>query len=156
MTQEIRKIEIDTPLFIEQICSILQQGEEKSVTFTVRGYSMRPFIEHNRDKVVLVPPRPPKIGEVVLAEITPKIYALHRIIAIKGDTIILQGDGNSIKNCETTSADRIIGTAKAFIRKGRYISTDSRVWRLYSTFWQRATFLRSTLLTMYRIKKHIL
>lgn len=156
MTQEKRKIEIDTPRFIEQIRSILQQGEEKSVTFTVRGYSMRPFIEHNRDKVVLVPTRPPKTGEVVLAEITPKIYVLHRIIAIKGNTIILQGDGNSAKEKEITSADRIIGTAKAFIRKGRYISTDSRVWRLYSTFWQIATFLRSTLLTMYRIKKHIL
>ena len=156
MTQERRKIEIENSLFVEQIRNILQRGAEKSVTFTVRGYSMRPFIENLRDKAVLVPPRPPRIGDVVLAQISDDTYALHRIIAIDGDTITLQGDGNSIRATETTTRERIVGTVTAFIRKGRYTSTNSRRWRLYSALWSNTRHIRAFLLTLYKIKKQII
>lgn len=122
-------------LFFTKIKSVLNDGKERSVKFTIRGISMRPFLEHERDEVVLTAPRPPKVGQVVLAEVKENVYMLHRIIKIDGETITMRGDGNFLSSKEVFTADKIIGTASAFIVKGRYVSTSSFRWRFYSTMW---------------------
>ena len=94
---------------------------------------------------------------MVLAEIEPRRYALHRIIKIDGDTITMRGDGNPLWMTEQFTADKIVGTASAFIRKGKYVGTDSRTWRYYSAIWHVARPARRLLLIIYRrIIKHIL
>lgn len=153
---DVHSLSLENGLFAQELSRLLQQDKQRSVTFTVRGYSMRPFIENERDKVVIEAPRAPEVGQVVFAEVTHGAYVLHRIIAIDGSKIILQGDGNSLKTTEITSEDKIIGTAKAFIRKGRYVSVESPQWRRYSAFWAATRALRALLLAIYRIKKHIL
>ena len=50
---------------------------------------MRPFLENNRDKAILRKPDKLKKGDVVLAEISPQNYALHRIIKIIGENIVI-------------------------------------------------------------------
>ncbi len=153
MTKEkttIRKTHIRNDIFIPHIEQILKEGKHKSVTFVVRGYSMRPFLEHDRDKVELVSPLPPCIGQVVLAEIAPKRYALHRIIKIESNKITMQGDGNALSLTETFTTDKIIGTAIAFIRKGERITTDSAKWRRYSAAWKFLRPIRRILLGLHR------
>ena len=110
---------------------------------------MRPFIENGRDQVELVPPQKPQIGQVVFAEVAPKIYALHRIIGIDGNVITMRGDGNRLSQTESFTADKIIGTASAFIRKGKRIETDSRQWRVYSRIWEFLKPIRRVLLAIY-------
>lgn len=152
MTTEKRpqRIQVENAAFFTKVEKMLKEDGLKSVTFTVRGFSMRPFLEDGRDKVELVAPIIPKKGQVILAEIAPKIYALHRIVEIKGEMITMRGDGNLLSQKETFPAKRIIGTAAAFIRKGKRISTDSRRWRYYSVVWELLRPIRRILLAIYR------
>ena len=95
MTQdniEVKKKAFANEIIIPEIIAMLNSGH--SVTLGLRGYSMRPFLEDRRDKALLRKPTAITVGDVVLAEISPKRYVLHRIISINEDNITLRGDGN--------------------------------------------------------------
>ena len=137
MTQdniEVKKKEFANEIIIPEIIAMLNSGH--SVTLGLRGYSMRPFLEDRRDKALLRKPTAITVGDVVLAEISPKRYVLHRIISINGDNITLRGDG----------------IAEGFYRKGRnkLDSTSSRKWKVYSMIWTRLLPIRRYLLFAYR------
>ena len=141
---------VDNHTFMREIRRMFNEEGRKSVTFVVRGSSMNPFLVSGRDKVVLIPPRKPKSGDVVLAEIMERTYALHRVIAIKDGVYTMQGDGNSITSTEQFTEDRIVGIAEAFIRKGETVRTDSLKWRMYSCIWKALRPFRRILLAIYR------
>jgi SOS-response transcriptional repressor LexA len=141
---------VNNHLFMQEIRRLFREEGKKRVTFVVRGFSMRPFLEHERDKVVLSPPRSPKIGEVVLAEIKEKRYALHRVIAFKNGIYTMQGDGNPTRMRENFTEEKIVGIADAFIRKGKYVPTNGRKWRTYSAVWMMLKPFRRILLAIYR------
>lgn len=145
-----RSVRVNNHLFIQEIKRMFNEKGKKSVTFVVRGFSMRPFIEHERDKVILVPPRRPKVGDVVLAEIAKKRYALHRVIKIDGDRFIMQGDGNPTRLTESFTMEGVVGIAEAFVRKGKVVPVTSRKWRYYSTAWRLLKPVRRILLAIYR------
>lgn len=150
MSVDKKEIKVSNHLFMHEISRMFKEKGKQSVTFVVRGYSMRPFVEHERDKVVLTPPRTPKIGDVVLAEVAEKTYALHRVIKIEGDIYTMQGDGNPTGMIETFTEKKIVGVAEAFIRKGKLVPLTSRKWRVYSTLWRWLKPLRRILLAIYR------
>ena len=150
MNKQIKQKRVNNHLFMQEITRMFRQEGKKSVTFIVRGFSMRPFLEDGRDKVVLSPPREPKIGDVVLAEISEKRYALHRVIKVENGIYTMRGDGNPLRMTEQFTQDKIIGLADGFIRKGKFVSTDSRQWRCYSAVWNILKPLRRILLAIYR------
>ena len=150
MNEQIKQKRVNNHLFMQEITRMFRQEGKKSVTFIVRGFSMRPFLEDGRDKVVLSPPREPKIGDVVLAEISEKRYALHRVIKVENGIYTMRGDGNPLWMTEQFTQDKIIGIADGFIRKGKEVSTDSRKWKLYSATWNALKPLRRILLAIYR------
>lgn len=149
MSNSITQKRVNNHLFMQEITRAFSSGK-KSVTFVVRGFSMRPFLEDGRDKVILVPPREPKIGDVVLAEVREQIYALHRVIKIEDGVYTMRGDGNPLQMTEQFTLDKIIGLADGFIRKGKLVGTDSRKWRLYSATWNALKPFRRILLAIYR------
>ncbi|MBR5676962.1 MAG: peptidase S41 [Paludibacteraceae bacterium] len=113
--------------------------EEKEVRFTPSGISMRPFIEGDRDSVVMsVLTGNPKKGDILLARVqnaNGKVnYVLHRLIRIvndkKGQTsYILQGDGN-IEGEEICGREDIIARVMRIERpngKRKYLSR-GRLW----------------------------
>ena len=145
-----RCVQIPNDKLIPYIAADVRSGH--TVTFTVRGYSMRPFIEHERDKVVLAPiDSPLRRGDVILAEIAPKRYAMHRIIKLSAESITMQGDGNPWQT-ETFPPSAIIGRAKAFYRKGsdKPVSVESLTWRIYSRLWMAFKPVRRYLLALHR------
>ncbi len=146
--KEVIKKEFANELIIPEIIKMLNQGH--SMTIGLRGYSMRPFLEDRRDKALLTKASTISVGDVVLAEIAPKRYALHRIIKINGDNITLRGDGNL--NTEYCNRKDIYGFAEGFYRKGRnkLDSTSSCKWRIYSIIWTRLFPVRRYLLFAYR------
>lgn len=88
---------VENDILIPELARLL--NEEKEVRFTPSGISMRPFIEGDKDSVVLAPlGRLPKRGDILLARVTGyagrSTYVLHRLIRIEGELYILQGDGN--------------------------------------------------------------
>lgn len=136
------------PHFVE----LLNQGH--TVTFKLRGFSMRPFLEDGRDCAILSKHTTVHRGDEVLAEISPGRYVLHRIVNIDGDKVTLRGDGNL--NTEQCSLADIRGIATAFYRKGRSTPdyTSGRKWRIYSAIWTRLLPIRRYLLFIYRkVKK---
>ena len=141
---------VDNHTFMQEIRRMFNEEGRKSVTFVVRGSSMNPFLVSGRDKVVLIPPRKPKTGDVVLAEIMERTYALHRVIDIKDGVYTMQGDGNCLSSTEQFTEDKIVGIAEAFIRKGKPVRTDSRKWRMYSGTWKALRPFRRILLAIYR------
>lgn len=150
MKEEKKQIKVDNHTFMQEVARRFREEGRKSVTFTVYGTSMHPFLGNGRDKVVLTPPVKPRPGQVVLAEVMPKRYALHRIIKIDGDTITMRGDGNPLFMKEQFTTDKLVGTAEGFIRKGKYVSTSSKLWRFYSATWKLCTPARRLLLIIYR------
>ena len=150
MMSQPRVLEIPNEVMIPAIKEFIDEG--RTATFTVRGYSMRLFLEHERDKVILKRPQEPiKKGDVVLAEIAPKVYVLHRVVVCDGGNLTLRGDGNvcGVEHCRESD---VIGIAIGFYRKGRSVPdmVSGRKWRIYSKVWLFLTPLRRYILAFYR------
>lgn len=145
---KVREIKLSNAEFLPEIVKLMDEGH--TVTLRLRGFSMRPFLEDNRDKALMTKATNPKVGDPVLAEIDPKHFVLHRIIAIDGDNVTLRGDGN-LGN-EYCTLDDVKGAVIGFYRKGRTTldRTDGWKWRTYSFFWTRLYPIRRYLLAFYR------
>ena len=131
-------------VFLPQVVALLHEGH--TATLPLRGRSMRPFLEDGRDKALLQLTDEPRVGDAVLAEISPGHFVLHRIIKIENGKVTLRGDGNlSNEHCRV---EDIRAKAIGFYRKGRsrLDSTDGRKWRIYSWWWTRLFPLRRYLL----------
>ena len=141
-------VEIANDILIPQIIELLEEGH--TVTLKVKGYSMRPFLENNRDKVLLRKAEAVGIGDAVLAEVAPKRYVLHRLIATDGKHVTLRGDGN-LSN-EYCLMSNIHGVAEGFYRKGSECldRCDGRKWKTYSRIWTSLYPIRRYLLAIYR------
>ena len=48
---EIRELQFENAQFLPEVARLLEEGH--TVTFWLKGYSMRPFLEHGRDKALL-------------------------------------------------------------------------------------------------------
>ena len=104
-------MKIENNILIPEIARLLNEGKE--VRFTPSGVSMRPFIEGDRDSVILAKlNRPPRVGDILLVEVQTlcgkKTYVLHRLIRMDGEVCVLQGDGNLSGEEQCCSGD-IIG-----------------------------------------------
>ena len=89
----VRRMEVPNAVLLGQVKEAIREGH--TATINVKGYSMRPFLEHCRDKVRLASFTDLKVGDAVLAEFSPDKYVLHRIIEIDGDVVVMMGDGNA-------------------------------------------------------------
>ena len=122
---------IENDILIPELARLLATGKE--VRFTPSGVSMRPFIEGDKDSVILAPVEVPRIGDIILAEVETlcgrKTYVLHRLVRIEGDKYILQGDGN-LSGEETCVRADIIGRVKQIENpKGhKKMLTRGRIW----------------------------
>ena len=133
---------------LPEVVTLLNEGH--TVTLRLRGFSMRPFLEDNRDKALLIKPSAINVGDPVLCEISPLHFVLHRIIKIDGEDITLRGDGNiGVEHCKR---ENVLGAVIGFYRKNRkrLDRTDGWKWRLYSYIWTRLFPLRRYILGIYR------
>lgn len=147
----MKTIEVPNDILIYKIKEILDRGA--TATFRVKGYSMRIFLEHERDLVTLKSPNKEdlKVGDVVLAEDMSRHFVLHRIIARTNNNLVLKGDGN-IRGIETCTTDDVIGVATHFYRKGRQKpdSVDGWKWKTYSKIWLLLSPIRRYILAIHR------
>ena len=127
-------MKVENDILIPELGRLLNEGKE--VRFTPSGVSMRPFIEGEKDSVVLAPlTRAPRRGDILLARVqTPagcRTYVLHRLVRINGEQCILQGDGN-LAGEERCDRQDIIGVVvRIESPKGRRKPlTRGRVWHI--------------------------
>ncbi len=118
---------VDNTVLIPEMVRLLHEG--KSVTFTPTGVSMRPFIEGGQDSVLLTNVDTLRIGDIVLAQISPDHYVLHRLIALQGDQVTLMGDGNLFGQEHCSRSDVLAKVQQITSPKGhRKPITCGRLW----------------------------
>lgn len=144
-----RTITIDKAIMMEEIRQLISEG--KTVTITVKGNSMNPFVVHLRDQMTLGPWKQEDIrkGTVALVRDTRGNHLIHRIIEVRPDRVVLLGDGN-VKLTETATWDNIIGIMYSITRKGRTYTPKSMIWRIYSAIWMFLTPVRRWPLGLWR------
>lgn len=144
MPGQHEEIHIANEQLLPEVIRLLEEGH--TVTIRLRGFSMRPFLEDNRDTALLTQVKELRVNDPVLAEVMPRKYVLHRIISINRGRVILRGDGNL--TTEECLVSDIKGAVIGFYRKGRskidYV--DGYKWRVYSWCWTRLYPLRRYLL----------
>lgn len=144
-----KKMVIEKAVMMEEIRGMVSEG--LSVTISVKGNSMNPFIVDGRDQITLGPFKEEDLrrGCVALVRDVRGEYLVHRIISRKGDTVILLGDGNL---CMTEKAlvSEVIAIVRSIERKGHSISTDSFIWRAYSWIWMALKPVRKWPLGLWR------
>lgn len=123
---------IANDILIPELARLIAEGKE--VRFTPSGVSMRPFIEGDRDSVILTALKtPPRRGDILLAQVSTlcgnTTYVLHRLIRIENETYILQGDGN-LAGEERCALGDIIGRVTRIENPAgrRKMLTRGRVW----------------------------
>lgn len=148
---EIRELQIPNEDLVNEVKQALNTGH--SATFRVKGYSMRPFLENERDIVKLsyINPQNVKVNDVILAEIAPHRYVLHRVIKRKEHQLILMGDGN-IRGAELCNDTNVIGIATAFYRNKskKPDLTTGKKWRFYTKIWLALKPFRRWILAIHR------
>ena len=143
---------IANDILIPELARLLKEGKE--VRFTPSGVSMRPFIEGDRDSVILAAvTASPRKGDVLLASVQTQVgtqtYVLHRLVRIEKGTqdeavYVLQGDGNISGEERCVFADII----------GRVIRIEGPSGRrkplVRGRFWYAVRRWRPFLLKVYR------
>ena len=128
---------IENDILIPELARLLAEGKE--VRFTPSGVSMRPFIEGDKDSVILSPlDRLPKRGDILLVQAETlcgrQTYVLHRLVRIEGaetsePLYILMGDGNLSGTESCTRADIIGRVIRIESPRGhRKLLTRGRLW----------------------------
>ena len=62
-----KELQLANEAFLPEVIQLLNEGH--SITLPLRGYSMRPFLEDNRDKALLVKTQHVQVGDAVLMQI---------------------------------------------------------------------------------------
>ena len=106
MSNVVKQVAQD--ILFAEIRSMLSDGSQ--VQLRVRGRSMRPMLEHERDLVTLEhkPAHCYRRGDIVLASTSDQRWVLHRIVRCDKLKCTLQGDGNVGQQEECQRVD-IIG-----------------------------------------------
>ena len=134
---------------MEEIRILISEG--KTVTITVKGNSMNPFLVDRRDTITLGGFHDEEIrrGCVALVRDLSGDYLIHRVIRRDGDIITLKGDRNS-KKVETAKVGDVIAIMTGMERKGRTYTTDDLVWKIYSGLWMFLSPIRRLPLGLWR------
>lgn len=135
-------------LIIQEAVRLVQDGV--SVTFPVKGRSMLPFIFGGRESVVLQKPGNLQRGQVVLAQVGPDRYVVHRIIKVEPDCITLMGDGN-ICGTESCTPSNVLAIATHVVdEKGKRRTLESKGQMFKAKVWYRIRPLRRIILAVLR------
>lgn len=143
------RMELPNDQLLPLVRQYVAQGEK--VIISVKGYSMRPFLEHLRDRVKLAPWTELQVGDAVLAEIAPGQFVLHRIIEINGEQLTLMGDGNVRGTEHCTKAD-VCGVVTEYLRpNGHVLLASDRKLQRKIRIWRRLLPIRRWLLFVYSL-----
>lgn len=120
----------------------------KSVSITVKGFSMMPLIRNNKDSVRIEPCRAEdlKSGDIVLFRYKGA-HVLHRYIQKEGDTFIMRGD-NVFTHCEGCKGEDIIGRVISITRGGRIISPNSKLLKPIIILWRARGWIRAKIIRL--------
>lgn len=133
----------------------LRNGAE--VILTVTGNSMRPFLRHRRDQVVLTAcdAGTLHVGDVPLYRRADGRFVLHRVVGVSASTYTMCGDAQAKKEYGVPT-NRIVAVATGFYRRGKYVACSDPKYRLQMRLWLLVLPLRPLLLKTGSVTMRIL
>lgn len=145
----MRRINVPNAELFAEVRRLLAEGRQVSIL--ARGDSMVPFIRGGIDKVVLcAPDSNPSENDILLCEIAPGKFVLHRLTGIDGDCLQLTGDGNA-RGTEKCRKDNVVAKAVRVIRPdGTEVDCCSPSERRKARLWRRLRPVRRLLLAVWR------
>lgn len=144
-----QKLILDNKEFFAQLMSDIASG--KRVTIRAKGWSMLPMIWDDRDTLTLVPLKPDSIqvGRILLVRLSSLRFVVHRVVQIKGDWLILRGDGNPTQ-VEKCKREQILAELVEIERGGNKLRLGMPLWNSFERYWPSNPLLRRILLALYR------
>lgn len=137
----MRTVSVANDALLSEVARMLSKG--KDIVLRTKGNSMLPFVVGGKDSVVLRQKETYTVGDIVLAEVAPGKFVLHRVIKTDGERITLMGDGN-LYGTESCLPKDICGHAVAIVRNGKH----RKIGR--GRLWQMLLPVRKYLLAIYR------
>lgn len=145
------KLEVRNEDFIPYVIATMHKTN-KSGIIPLKGLSMNPWLVGGRDKAVLeLIVGQINVNDVILAELSPGFYALHRVLHVDNERVQLLGDGNLTPD-PVIPLSAVLAKAIGFYRKGskEMQSADARAYIIYINIWMKLRPLRRYLLAIYR------
>lgn len=145
----MNKVVLPNEIMLGEVSRLLSEGHE--VVIMTKGSSMLPFIRGEKDSVNLVRRETVEPGDIVLAQLRPGRYVLHRVAAVDGDHLTLHGDGN-LRGDEHCSIQDVSGTAVQILTpKGRVKDCICEASKRRARRWNSLPyFIRRYTLAIYR------
>lgn len=145
---------IDKKISIEVMGPIIEETikQDGTVKLQISGNSMRPFYIHQETIVCLEKVHSPlKQFDVVFYRNENEQYLLHRIINIKGSTLVICGDALSQK--EYIDESLIIARVQYHERNGKVTPSSSKRYQMKVKWWNKLSPLRKYLIRFFPYKK---
>lgn len=135
---------MDIDAYMPVVQELLAQGE--SVSLTVTGESMSPFLRHGRDQIRLeAVTAPPQRGDMVFFRRQSGQYVMHRVLRRLPDgCYALVGDGQQLVEAPI-AAQQIFARVTQVCRKGVWLDRRSLRWRFFAGPWLTLLPLRPAL-----------
>lgn len=130
---------------LSQMYDVMQEMLKSggSVNFNPRGTSMLPTIMNDGDRVVIVKPKGYlKKYDLPLYRRQDGSFVLHRIVRKPQNGVYTMCGDNQWVLERGVKHDSIIGVVTQIRRKGRTISTDNILYRMYVVIWVEIMPLR--------------
>ena len=138
---------IDTKEYVTVLKELVNEGKELSMV--IAGYSMSPFLAHEKDVIYFrKPDRPLKCGDMVFYQRQNGSYVMHRIWKKKTDGYYIVGDAQS-KIEGPVSEEQIFALITGVSRKGKRLGPGDLWWEFFEHVWIRVVPIRRHLLRLY-------
>mgnify|MGYP001014079459 CR=1 FL=1 len=143
-----RNITLANEILLPEIAALLLEGN--AVILKAKGNSMLPFIVGGEDSVELKKKDTIRVGDIVLAEVNPLCFVLHRVVSVTDDEVILMGDGN-VSGKEICRTNNVMGHAINIIKKDKTVDCNARGTLFRARVWRMLLPIRRPLLIIYRL-----
>lgn len=100
--------------------------------FKVTGHSMRPFFKHEKTYVTLIKKKTYQRMDIILFKYE-NAYVLHRIIHMKDDQMICQGD--ALMRKEVIQKEQIIGAVVSFSNGKKSTDVKNMAYKIQVNIW---------------------
>ncbi len=132
---EPKKRTVDIHTYLPVLMELLEQGE--SVSLTVTGNSMSPFLVHGRDQISFQKPSAPlKRGDMAFFCRVNGDYVMHRVLRAEEDGYFLVGDGQQEVEGPVPPG-QVFAVVTKVCRKGRWIGPGDFWWDFFAGPWLR-------------------
>ena len=124
---------VDIHAYLPVLIDLVNQGE--SVSLTITGSSMTPFLVHGRDQIRFQKPdRPLKRGDMAFFQRRNGDYIMHRVLRVSDDGYYFVGDGQQVIE-GPIAPEQIFGRITQVCRKGKWIGPGNFWWDFFAGAW---------------------